>query len=159
MFISTSASVKNGRSSTTASLAELEGIADVTTTESQRFWPSTHAKPVDAPCSKHMQSQGFCSPTYPSHEHARTLIPHTCGTSPTHIDKWHVAPEKWHHKQIPKETNVTSVNTLRSGRGHNIRSLRRHLIRPFRQHAFRDQDIRNVHDVRSRAACLPQELA
>ena len=39
----------------TASLAELEGIADVTSTESQRFRPSTLTKPVDASRSKHMQ--------------------------------------------------------------------------------------------------------
>ena len=39
----------------TASLAELGGIADVTSTESQRFRPSTLAKPVDASRSKHMQ--------------------------------------------------------------------------------------------------------
>ena len=93
------------------------------------------------------------------HEHARTLISRTCGTSPTLIDNWHVAPQKWHHKQRLKATNVTCVNTWRSGRDQHIRSLRHHLVRPFRQHAFRDQDIRNVHDVRSRAACLPQELA
>ena len=68
-------------------------------------------------------------------------------------------PEKWHHKQKPKATNVTCVNTWRSGRDHHIRDLRNHLVRPFRQHAFPDQDIRNVHDVRSRTACLSQELA
>ena len=93
------------------------------------------------------------------HEHARTLISRTCGLSPTHIDNWYVAPEKWHHKQMPKETSVTRVNTWRCGRGHHIKEIRRHLVRPFRQHAFRDQDIRNAHDVRSRAACLSQELA
>ena len=47
----------SGKRWVTASLAEPEGIADVTSTESQRFRPSTLAKPVDAPCSKHMQSQ------------------------------------------------------------------------------------------------------
>ena len=93
------------------------------------------------------------------HEHARTLISRTCGTSPTQINNWHVAPTKWHHKQKPKATNVTCVNTLRSGRDNHIRDLRRHLIRPFRRHAIHDQDTRNVHDVRSRAACLSQELA
>ena len=93
------------------------------------------------------------------HEHARTLISRTCGTSPTQIDNWHVAPKKWHHKQKPKATNVTCVNTWRSGRDHHIRDLRRHLVRPFRPHAIRDQDIRNVHRLRSRAPCLSQELA
>ena len=44
-------------------------------------------------------------------EHARTLISRTCGISSTHIDNWYVAPEKWHHKQKPKATNVTCVNT------------------------------------------------
>ena len=44
-------------------------------------------------------------------EHARTLISRTCGISSTHIDNWCVAPEKWHHKQKPKATNVTCVNT------------------------------------------------
>ena len=68
-------------------------------------------------------------------------------------------PKKWYHKQKPKATNVTCVSTWRSGRDHHIRDLRRHLIRPFRPHAFRDQDIRNVHDLMSRAACLSQELA
>ena len=92
------------------------------------------------------------------HEHARTLISRTCGTSPTQIDNWHVAPKKWHHKLKPKATNVTCVNTWRSGRDHHIRDLRRHLVRPFR-HAIRDQDIRNVHGLRSRAACLSQEVA
>ena len=113
------------------------------------------------------------------HEHARTLISRPCGTSTTQIDNWHVAPEngftknspkkptspvstileKWHHKQKPKATNVTCVSTWRSGRDHHIRDLRRHLIRPFRPHAIHDQDIRNVHGFRSRAACLSQELA
>ena len=45
------------------------------------------------------------------HEYARTLISRACGTSPTQIDNWHVAPEKWHHKQKPKTTYVTCVNT------------------------------------------------
>ena len=45
----------SGKRWVTASLAEPEGIADVTITESQRFRPSTHAKPIDTPCSKHMQ--------------------------------------------------------------------------------------------------------
>ena len=44
-------------------------------------------------------------------EHAGTLISRTCGISSTHIDNWCVAPEKWHHKQKPKATNVTCVNT------------------------------------------------
>ena len=39
----------------TASLSEPEGIADVTSTEGKRFRLSTLAKPIDAPCSKHMQ--------------------------------------------------------------------------------------------------------
>ena len=68
-------------------------------------------------------------------------------------------PKKWHHEQKPKATNVTCVSTWRSGRDHHIRDLRRHLVRPFRPHAIRDQDIRNVHNLRSRAACLSQELA
>ena len=68
-------------------------------------------------------------------------------------------PKNWHHKLKPKATNVTCVNTWRSGRDHHIRDLRRHLVRPFRPHAIHEQDIRNVHDVRSRAACLSQELA
>ena len=68
-------------------------------------------------------------------------------------------PKKWYHKLKPKATNGTCVNTWRSGRDHHIRNLRRHLVRPFRQHAIRDQDKRNVHDVKSRAACLSQELA
>ena len=133
--------------------------------------------------------QNTCSDNIPftnesHHEHARTLISRTCATSPTQIDNWHVAPKKWHHKQKPKATNVTCVNTTqemasqtkaqskqpmapvsaremawRSGRDHHIRDLRRHLVRPFRPHAIRDQDIRNVHGLRSRAACLSQELA
>ena len=73
-------------------------------------------------------------------EHARTLISRTCGISLTHIDKWYVAPRKM-ASQTKAQRN------------------QRHLVRPFRQQAFRDQDIRNVHDVRSRAACLSQELA
>ena len=39
----------SGKRWVTASLAEPEGIADVTSTESQRFRPSTLAKPIDAP--------------------------------------------------------------------------------------------------------------
>ena len=68
-------------------------------------------------------------------------------------------PKKWHHKLKPKATNGTCVSTWRSGRDHHIRDLRRHLVRPFRPHVIHEQDIRNVHDVRSRAACLSQELA
>ena len=93
------------------------------------------------------------------HEHVRTLISRKCGTSPTQIDNWHVAPKKWHHKLKPKATNGTCVSTWRSGRDHHIRDLRRHLVRPFRPHAIRYQDIRNVHNLRSRAACLSQALA
>ena len=44
-------------------------------------------------------------------EHARTLISRTGGISSTHIDNWYFAPEKWHHKEKPKATNVTCVNT------------------------------------------------
>ena len=44
----------SGKRWVTASLVEPEGIADVTSTESQRFRPSTLAKPIDAPCSQHM---------------------------------------------------------------------------------------------------------
>ena len=45
----------SGKRWVTASLAEPEGIADVISTESQRFRASTLAKPIDAPCPKHMQ--------------------------------------------------------------------------------------------------------
>ena len=43
----------SGKRWVTASLTEPEGIVDVTSTESQRFRPSTIAKPIDAPCLKH----------------------------------------------------------------------------------------------------------
>ena len=49
----------SGKRWVTASLAEPEGISDVTSTESQRFRLSTLAKPVDASRSKHMQSHDF----------------------------------------------------------------------------------------------------
>ena len=68
-------------------------------------------------------------------------------------------PKKWYYKQKPKATNGTCVSTWRSGRDHHIRDLRRHLVRPFRPHAIHDQDIRNVHGLSSRAACLSQALA
>ena len=45
----------SGKRWVTASLAEPEGIEDVTSTESQRFRASRLAKPIDAPCPKHMQ--------------------------------------------------------------------------------------------------------
>ena len=149
----------SGKRWVTASLAEPETIADVTSTESQRFRPSTLAKPIDTPRSKNTCSDNILFTNESHDEHARMLISRTCGTSPTRIDNWHVAPEKWHHKQKPKATNATCVSTWRSGRDHHIRDLRSHLVRPFGPHAIRDQDKRNVHDVKSRAACLSQELA
>ena len=45
----------SGEGMVSVNLAEPEGIADATSTETQRFRPSTLAKPVDASRSKHMQ--------------------------------------------------------------------------------------------------------
>ena len=77
-----------GKRWVTASLAEPEGIADVTSTENQRFRPSTLAKPIDARCLETPWIDKILFANKFRRELARTLISRTCGISSTHIDNW-----------------------------------------------------------------------
>ena len=144
----------SGKRWVTASLAEPEGIADVTSTETQHFWPSTLAKPVDASRSKHMQPQ----------DSVRQRIR-------AHVDLTHMRNITDTHRPLACRTSKMASQTKAQ---RNQRHLCQHIEKwsrlqhqrrsmPFdstvQQHAIRDQDTQTVHDVRSRAACLSQEMA
>ena len=93
------------------------------------------------------------------HEHARTLISRTCGTSPTQIDNWHVTPENGFKKNSPEQptspvsTHGEVVETTTSETFDAI------WFDPSDNMPSAIKTYGNVHDVRSRAGCLSQELA